>query len=517
VIYNKRLYVLGGLTDEGVASREVEWFEQASNRWFIFKFALPFAMDGIRVQALETHHTLLIVGGRVQGAKTSSVIEFSLEDGSSIYHSSMTAARSGHKLFSLAGRVAVLGGEASSLSCESFDPAKKQWSVEAKVTQQLLALHRQGISADLSVAITYPTTLEPFDDDEELEEVDLDQFDLENMSEEAVQAIMEKKKRMNLLKEKRQKILDSINQAGDATGRQKVKLADPSSHLILIGNQRFPFIAAFDLDKSYLAFHPVPTGFEVSATLSSRRLLQHKLLLWRQESPQSRLLTYHLFDLSLWRFSRLPQRTKRVFDSEVAQVDERGFYLVGGFRDAPGRLASNCIEYFEFSSQKWTTCSQMLVTRQLFSLFAHQGQLFLLGGINNDGEVESSLESYNPGSNSCSPAALKFISRIHDAASLCLDGQVLVFGGKPKPDKRTDAVYRLDPSTGGCRFLANIPQFASAVYCKPVAAKRLLFLLFDGSAEAVFELARDCQSLQPAAQPILAAMQLFGLSLAHLS
>lgn len=517
MIYNKRLYVVGGLTDEGVASKEIEWLDQGRNQWSVFKFALPFAMDGMRVQALETHHTLLIVGGRVEGAKTSSVIEFSLEDGSCLYHSSMTAARSGHKLLSLGGKLAVLGGEASAMSCESFDPDSKRWSVEPKISQQLASLLKQGISADLAAAITYPTTLEPFDDtEEEYEEVDLNQFDLDTMSEEAVQLLMEKKKRMNLIKEKRQKVLDSINQAGDEL-KQKVRLHDPSKHLILFGNVHYPFIAAFDLDTSALAYHPVPSGFELAASLSSRRLLQNKILLWRREVPHSRLLSYYVFDIGQWRLSKLPPRSKRVFDSEVEQIDETGFYLVGGLRECPGRLASNAIECFQFATKKWATCGQMLVTRQKFSLFADRGLLFLLGGINNDGETESSMEFYDPATNACSPSPLKYICKIQEAASLNHRGKVLVFGGKSKPDKRTDAVYQLDPTTGGCKFVSNITQFAAAAYCKPVAVNRLLFLLFDGSSEAAFELAPDLRSLLPAAHAVIAAVRLFGLSIAHLS
>lgn len=70
-------------------------------------------MDSFRVIPTDDNHKVLLVGGRQDHENCSRVVDFSLEDGSYIYHSRLIAPRVNPKVLQLEGDYILVGGGVS--------------------------------------------------------------------------------------------------------------------------------------------------------------------------------------------------------------------------------------------------------------------------------------------------------------------------------------------------------------------------------------------------------------------
>lgn len=109
-LYQSKAYVFGGLTDEGISTDSIEYFDNDRYCWIEFRYRLPYMMDSFRVIPTDDNHRILLVGGRQNHENSGRVVDFSLEDGSFLYHSRLVVPRINPKVLQVGGEYILLGG-----------------------------------------------------------------------------------------------------------------------------------------------------------------------------------------------------------------------------------------------------------------------------------------------------------------------------------------------------------------------------------------------------------------------
>ena len=491
LVYRRRLFVLGGVGENGQAMESIEWYDGGRNRWEEFRHSLPCPMDGMGVLACEDHARVLIVGGRVRGERVATVWEFDMDDGGYVWHSDMGGRRGYHRVLALDNQWVVVGGEVDRMRCEVFEEGKG-WRDEAKVSWGLEKQEKEGVGVDGMCWVERTVVLEPvIQEEEEYEEVDLGAYDLDRMSEEAVFEVMEKKRRMNLIMEKRKKEQEGAVKKKERGLKDKPKMERPGDFLIGFGSELLPFIVRVNIQTGEAEFGRVTNEIKIGSGFHTVRLMGAKLLMWRTGGGTGASLSYYIFDLKEWEARPLKSRRKQVVGSCFQQVEEDGFYLVGGFRETSPNLASNAVEYYHIPTDSWTTCASLLITRKGLSTFSHKTMLYVVGGVNNDKEVEQSIERYDSESNTWNIISLKHVSKIYDGICGEVKGKLYYFGGKSKPGKPIDAVYEIDPDLSACKFAANIPLLQSSISYRLISVNRNILVVKTEYGYVMIELGDD--------------------------
>ncbi|MEL6178218.1 MAG: kelch repeat-containing protein, partial [Myxococcota bacterium] len=109
-------------------------------------------------------------------------------------------------------------------------------------------------------------------------------------------------------------------------------------------------------------------------------------------------------------------------------------------------------------SGTWGTAAPMTVARQETSVVAMGGEVWVLGGFDDRGQVVATLEAYNPATNTWRSAA-DIPTPMHHSNAAAVDGKLVVVGFLVGfgflPDGRT---YMYDPATDTWSERAPMPD-----------------------------------------------------------
>lgn len=300
---------------------------------------------------------------------------------------------------------------------------------------------------------------------EDYEDVDLTLIDTNSLSPEEINKLMEKKRKAEMMKEKERKKKENPEQFEKeeeqhkkASANNVIKSVD--GKLFVFGNYLMPMTAYIDVDKRQAQVIRVPNHFRPFDHTKVHRLSDGKCLLFNihPDNLQEKSSPIH-FDPFSWTFTRLPDRIKRVHGSSIVQLEPDCMYFVGGLRNSSSLLASNHLEVFSFKTNKWRLLASMKKTRQKFTCFAWNKWIYAVGGINNDSQVEDSIERYCPIQNEWEILAMKFTTRICQGLAIPRMKDILVLGGFNKT-AMLDTVYTLtflEELPPNCAFLKNNP------------------------------------------------------------
>ena len=305
------------------------------------------------------------------------------------------------------------------------------------------------------------TTIETDD----YEEVDLTFIDMDALSPEEINALMAKKKKAEIMKEKKRKRKENPEEFQKDQEEEKRKsknkvLTSTEGILCIFGNYDTPITAFVDVVKKQSQVIRVPNNFSPFNHTRVHKLMDGTRLLFsdHQENHQTKMEFIH-FDPHLWTFSSIPARVKRVYGSAIVQLEMESMYLVGGWRESSDSLMSNNMEVYDFATQKWRLLASMRLTRQKYTCFAWHKWIYVVGGINKDTEIESSIERYCPIANDWEILSIKFTTKICQGLPIPRMKDILVLGGFTKA-AMLDTVYALtflEELPPKCAFINNNP------------------------------------------------------------
>jgi len=470
LIWENRPYVFGGLTERGTTTDSIEVYEDSIGNWRELDIHLPTPLDSFRIIPAEKNHRIVILGGRVDGVEnTSQVLELNLQDGSYLYHSNLCVPRVNHKILQLEGDYILLGGAISKNFAEKFDRKKKMWLPWTAYSKLAGVVDKLG-SIDYAPLLTQTIKAMPYKraerQDEIYEEIDMTLIDTAKMNEKELTELMDKKMRMDRLKEKekmRKENPEAFEKARKEEANQKDFFTpqELNTTLFVFGTPKVPCIFSLELTKKKWTCHRVPNSMRLFDRLRILRLLDNQLLLYQNHSdnfiPEDKFI---LFNPVKFTIQTLPKRIKAVYASQMLQLSADYLYLVGGIRRTEAPLLSNHFEVFSFKDKKWKVLPSMLITRLEFSVFGSKDYIFVAGGMNTNNDVETSIERYNLNQNVWEMIEMKLITPICRGLPLTLSKEFIIMGGLSK-HLVLDTVYALRfgfEEKPVCRLMKNMPM-----------------------------------------------------------
>lgn len=146
--------------------------------------------------------------------------------------------------------------------------------------------------------------------------------------------------------------------------------------------------------------------------------------------------------------SRLPEP---MYDAGAATVGGKA-YLVGG-RNESGRLDS--ILEFDPVSNTTKVVHNLPVALRWTRVVAIGEKIYILGGVDRDGSVVSTIRAYDPMDNTSQVVGDLPGARYWGAAAVA--GNMIYYGGGRDGRIVSDAIFQFDPSTGGARQVSTLP------------------------------------------------------------
>jgi hypothetical protein len=315
----------------------------------------------------------------------------------------------------------------------------------------------------------------PFTDSKKAEEeVDLEMIDLDSLSPAELEKVMEMKMKADRMKEREKRMKENPEEF-EKEAKKELEHVEPvikdlDDTVIGFGDAFLPVIFTFNLKTKKSEIKELPNNLRLKQGFSTHRLSTGDILLYQGEKDGTPAFdSLEIFGPKFWKSFTAPPRIKRVKDSTIVELkgdDKQLVYFIGGLKVSENFLVSNACEVYDMRKQTWEVIASLKVTRLGFTAFSNDGDLFVMGGINNQGTIEDTIEKYDPVLNEWNLLEMRYISPLYKGLAFSRKLEVLILGGMTK-NHRLDQVYILrffkQKKQDTCSFLKNVEYFKTCV------------------------------------------------------
>ena len=205
---------------------------------------------------------------------------------------------------------------------------------------------------------------------------------------------------------------------------------DFSKMNIIFGTDAEPFI--FIIDKNGVnSFLPVPLSLKLKNYQSVARLSKDEIIFTGGVNHTFNMISRSVYKLNLSTFkvSKLPKMNFRKYFSKLAVYNGRLISIGGrGYGNIDQAIISYCEEY-NFLEKKWQHFPDLLVKRSNFDLMCVDDSMFVIGGIDDDSQLVSDIEKFNPIMNRWEVLGLRLTPGLTGHLSFIKGNNILVLGG----------------------------------------------------------------------------------------
>jgi N-acetylneuraminic acid mutarotase len=153
------------------------------------------------------------------------------------------------------------------------------------------------------------------------------------------------------------------------------------------------------------------------------------------------------------------------------QSDEPEMAYVMGGRD--GFAGLSCKERYDASSGQWNEAASMATGHKEFVACALGGELYVIGGLDDDDTRLSSVEKYTPSSDTWSVVAPLPSARSQHSA-VAVGSAMYVMGGRTEPESNTADVLKFDSAQGAWSEMA--PMLGAMHYLAACAVESDIYV-----------------------------------------
>jgi hypothetical protein len=339
----------------------------------------------------------------------------------------------------------------------------------------LREIYEKFNTIDFACWLTETVKILPFTDSKKAEEeIDLQMIDLDSLSPAEMEKVMEMKMKADRMKE-REKLMRENPEEFEKEAKRELEnvqpvLKDVEDTIIGFGDAFLPVIFTFNLKTKTSSIKELPNTLRLKQGFLTHRLSTGDILLYQGEEKGSVAFdSLEIFSPKFWKSFTAPQRIKRVKDSTIVELkgDEKQLvYFIGGLKVSENFLVSNVCEVYDMRKKTWEVIASLKITRLGFTAFANDGDLFVIGGINNQGTIEDTIEKYDPVQNEWNIIEMRYVSTLYKGLAFPKKLEVLILGGMTK-NHRLDHVYILrffkQKKQDTCTFLKNVEYFKTCV------------------------------------------------------
>ena len=178
---------------------------------------------------------------------------------------------------------------------------------------------------------------------------------------------------------------------------------------------------------SFPSGQPAPAGFSLHQRGTPKELV------WEEKAPVSA--------------ARYAYDGVEVLDGKI--------YFVGGYNTS----AKNTAERYDPTNNTWETLTPMNQAREAMTASLN-GKIYAIGGRGSSGNPLSSVEIYDPVTNSWSNE-VSLPSAVEHGEAIAMSQKIFLIGGKNASGQRINQVLCLDPSSNQWTAMANMPTARS--------------------------------------------------------
>lgn len=158
-------------------------------------------------------------------------------------------------------------------------------------------------------------------------------------------------------------------------------------------------------------------------------------------------------------------------------------YLTGGYR------GQRRIMRYVSTENKWQTCADLVEGRWGHSMTSANGHVYIVGGSKKIPEPISSIEKYNPSTDSTSVVGSLEIP-VSFAAVTFLGNKIFIIGGKLENRNICRKIQCFDTVTKSCRVVAEMPRVDSTVG-RAVVVDGVVYVFYNQGEVVMYEEDRE--------------------------
>ena len=228
-----------------------------------------------------------------------------------------------------------------------------------------------------------------------------------------------------------------------------------SQHALVVGSEE-----CRDILEKMLVFHAEKDTDGIVRIEGLSRQFHHRqeemmcVVGTRSRHPNPQMTEIKCFSFrrdAAYNLAALPSEPGACF--AVCKLDD-DVYVSGGYH------GQTLLLQFVSLANKWQYCSPMLEGRWGHSMVSFDGKLFILGGSTRISETLSSVECYNPKTNTCEPyGSLQLPVSFMPTATI--GHKIYIFGGKLQDRTLSTKIQCFDTKQRCCYILGEMPLVSS--------------------------------------------------------